>query len=103
MGLLPVVGALQAGAVTTPSKLVFASPPGDGAAPGAVLATQPTVNIEDGSNNVVSTSSTVTLTLTGSGGAALTGSPAALTCDGTTVASPPRAPPAALPPSPAAR
>ncbi|HUE09230.1 MAG TPA: RHS repeat-associated core domain-containing protein [Acidimicrobiales bacterium] len=82
MGLLPVVGTLQAGAATTPTQLAFAPQPGGGD-PGTALATQPTVKIEDASNAVVSTSSTVTLTLTGSGGAALTGLLPTLTCDQT--------------------
>ncbi|HEX4161668.1 MAG TPA: DUF6531 domain-containing protein, partial [Acidimicrobiales bacterium] len=82
MGILPVLGAAPAGATTTPTQLVFGPQPGDGD-PGTGLATQPTVKIEDASNAVVSTSSTVTLTLTGSGGAALTGLPPTLTCDQT--------------------
>ncbi|HEX4176000.1 MAG TPA: hypothetical protein VHY81_08790, partial [Acidimicrobiales bacterium] len=82
MGILPVVGAVPAGATTTATQLVFGPQPGDGD-PGTALATQPTVKVEDASNAVVSTSSTVTLTLTGSGGAALTGLPPTLTCDQT--------------------
>ena len=82
MGVLPVVGTLQAGAATTPTQLAFVPQPGGGD-PGTALATQPTVQIEDASNAVVSTSSTVTLTLTGSGGAALTGLLPTLTCDQT--------------------
>ena len=78
-GLLPYTLS-SAGADPVPTQLVFTTPPGDGS-PGTALASQPVVTIEDSSNDTVSTSSSITLTLTGPGGAAQSGFPATLTCD----------------------
>ena len=78
-GLLPYTLS-SAGADPVPTQLVFTTPPGDGS-PGSALAAQPVVTIEDSSNDTVATSSNITLTLTGPGGAAQTGYPATLTCD----------------------
>ncbi|HEV7679379.1 MAG TPA: RHS repeat-associated core domain-containing protein [Candidatus Dormibacteraeota bacterium] len=80
IGVLPfALGSTVATATGSASQLVFTTQPGDGAPAGA-LAAQPKVTIEDSSNATVSTSSTVTLTLTGPGGAALTGLVPTLTC-----------------------
>jgi RHS repeat-associated protein len=81
-----LLGATAQGASATgsPAQLVFTTQPGDGS-PGTALASQPVVTIEDGSNSTVDTSSTVSLTLTGPGGAAQTGFPATLTCNANSV------------------
>jgi trimeric autotransporter adhesin len=80
IGVLPfALGPTVVSATGSPSQLVFTTQPGDGA-PSALLAAQPVVTIEDSSDATVSTSSTVTLALTGPGGAALTGLVPTLTC-----------------------
>ena len=78
-GLLPYTLS-SAGADPVPTQLVFTIQPGDGS-PGSDLAAQPEVTIEDSSNDTVSTSSSITLTLTGPGGVPQTGYPATLSCD----------------------
>lgn len=72
IGLLPFLYPRVAHASST-TQVAFSVEPGDGS-PGTVLAASPTVQLEDGSNNVVtSDSSTVSLTLTDASGNALTG------------------------------
>jgi DNA-binding beta-propeller fold protein YncE len=78
--LTPAVssGFNVATAVGPPSKLAFNGTPG-GAAPGALLSPQPTVNVEDANNNTVTTdTSTVTLAITSGAGT----SGAVLSCTG---------------------
>jgi RHS repeat-associated protein len=65
-----------------PAQLVFTTQPGDGD-PGTALVSQPVVTIEDSSNVAVSSTSIITLALTGPGGAVLTGLSGALTCNQT--------------------
>src|SRR5581483_1264480 len=90
VGLLPLAAGPLAPAIANAASdhLVFTTEPGDGD-PGSALAAQPVVTIEDGSNATVDTSSTIALTLTGPGGAALSGLLPVLTCD---QASNPRSP-----------
>ncbi|HZS15060.1 MAG TPA: RHS repeat-associated core domain-containing protein [Candidatus Dormibacteraeota bacterium] len=82
VGLLPLAAGPLAPAIANAASdhLVFTTEPGDGD-PGSALAAQPVVTIEDGSNATVDTSSTIALTLTGPGGAALSGLLPVLTCD----------------------
>lgn len=82
---VPLLSPLQAAAAEpTPAALAFTVQPGDGA-PGQALGAQPSVTIEDSTGAAVASSTTtVTLTLTGPDGAALTGVPATVSCGQTT-------------------
>jgi RHS repeat-associated protein len=75
----------ESASATTASQLAFTTEPDTGAggvATGVNFATQPVVTIEDSSNATVDSSDTITLSLTGPGGAALN-SGATLSCDQT--------------------
>jgi hypothetical protein len=61
-----------ASATTTPTHLVITVQPSSTAQSGIAFGTQPVVQIEDASNNVVSTTSTITATITSPGTGTLT-------------------------------
>ncbi|MDT4921482.1 MAG: trimeric autotransporter adhesin, partial [Pseudonocardiales bacterium] len=82
--LLPALTS-SAGATATPASLTFSTQPGDGV-PGSALSPQPVVTTLDADSHTLSTSDTISVTLTGPAGAALS-SLAALTCPNATASS----------------